>query len=148
MAYEGLYIKKKNDDKVYETGADFDMYVQSSSVIVNAQAKSLYSVDWSDEDGLDEFIPDQIPVQQGEMNVSFTCKGTRKELPKKILTFINFLRGGEMEVYDKYYDIGKKGVRFESVSDNATVYEDSEICNITYSVTFKVNDPLSDVKLV
>lgn len=156
MAYEGFYIRKKGEDKIYETGQDFDMYVSSTSVLCGAVSKPLYSVDWSDEDGLDEFIPDCIPVQQGSMSCSFSCKGSKKDLPSKILSFVDFLRRGEMDVYDKYYNIGKRGVRFSSLSDNAVVYEDSgvknegngsDFCSITITVEFKVNQPLSNIVL-
>ena len=115
---------------------------------------------WNDEDGDDEYISkDGLRLEAYTMKVEFGCKkiaagdaskyGTSAvdDVRNKIGTFLNHLKLGYFKLYSSHTRIGRQNVRVESVSDNAKWKSDENGEYLIFEVTFKVNDPVTDVDL-
>ena len=118
---------------------------------------------WFDEHGDDEYIPaGGLYADAYTMKVEFGCKKTSTStgVRERVGTFLSYLRtSGMLKMYSSYTRIGRQDVRFDSVSDsakwesdvtvttsgNTTTYTGDEF--LIFEVTFKVNDPVTDVVL-
>jgi hypothetical protein len=103
-----------------------------------------------------------MPMAAYEMEVEFAYKdapkymnGVNVNMNKAnyyVKGFLDYLtgrdgKGAELMVYDTYTKIGRQHVRFVSVSDDVFYRREGEMDVVTFSVTFKVNDPVTDITL-
>lgn len=84
------------------------------------------------------------------MDVKFCCKGGKGSSNAKIAAFIDYLTGrdntgAEMKMYCTWTRVGRKGIRFEKLNDDAELVRDDDGDILVFTVTFKVNDPVTDV---
>ncbi len=112
-----------------------------------------------DEDGDEEYISSEgLKLEAYTMKVEFACKklegndstkfGTSvDDVRAKVGTFLNHLKQGMFNLYSSYTRIGRQNVRLESVSDQAVWKSDDNGEYLCFEVTFKVNDPVTDVTL-
>lgn len=153
MSYKHrLYIQKsKNDSVVKETIEDFSIFLKDAPFQPFSRAKDLYSNDWFDEDGSDEFIPDELKSSSYSLSLEFAYKGTQESSYGVIKKFIDYLKGNdgsgaEMSFYSTYLGFGRRKVRFEDIDDNAELIREGVGGDILiFKITFKVNDPVYDV---
>ena len=154
MVSEFLYIQKNvTGSTVYETVADFEMYCMDIPFIVFGEAKELPRNEWKDEHGDDEYIPSSLYMEAYELTVRFAYKGAQKSANAKINTFLNYLTGAdgsgaEMSMYSTYTQIGRRGIRFVKVEDDAELIRDKNGDILMFDVTFKVNDPVTNISTV
>ena len=52
-----------------------------------------------------------------------------------------------MSIYDTYTDIGRQKVRLVKLNDNAELVRDGDGDILIFSVTLKVCDPITNIKL-
>lgn len=149
MKYYKYYIQKEADGAaVKETGADFDIYEVESKFYGSVSAKELPKRSWNDEHGDDEFVPDDLMMESLTHAVKFGYKGDKFSANKAIKSFLDYLsKGGSMKIYDEYNGIGRQHVRFSSMSDDATLVRDEEGDILIFTVSLKVNDPVTDIVL-
>lgn len=105
---------------------------------------------WHDEDGDDEYIPeDGLKLEAYKMKVELACKkgGSIDDVRDNIGTFLNYLKLGLFKLYSSYTRIGRQDVRLDSISDSAKWKSDENGEYLIFEVTFKVNDPVTDVVL-
>lgn len=115
---------------------------------------------WHDEDGDDEYAPkDGFKLEAYTMKVTFACKkitdtdaekygiNAIDDVRNKIGTFLNHLRLGMFNLYSSYTRIGRQKVRLDSVSDSSKWKSDENGEYLIFELTFKVNDPVTDVTL-
>lgn len=94
MKYEKLYIQKMRGSKTaYETVADFGIYCREFPFAYNWEAKDLYSNNWYDEDGDEEFIPPTLKVKSYNLTATFVAKGDITTIRENIEKFLKFLLG-------------------------------------------------------
>ena len=154
MSYKyRLYIQKaKKDSVVKETIDDFSMFLKDAQFKPFPEAKELYSNEWYDEDGSDEYIPDVLEMASYTLSLEFAYKGTKESAYEAIKTFVDYLTGrdgsgAEMSFYSTYLGFGRRSVRFVSIDDSAELVRECAGGDILiFKVTFKVNDPIYDVK--
>ena len=84
------------------------------------------------------------------MDVKFCCKGDKYSSNEKIKKFINYLTGldgsgAEMKMYCTWTKIGRKSIRFDKLNDKAELVRDDDGDILVFTITFKVNDPVTDV---
>ena len=84
------------------------------------------------------------------MDVRFCCKGDKYSSNEKIKKFINYLTGldgsgAEMKMYCTWTKIGRKGIRFDKLNDKAELLRDEDGDTLVFTITFKVNDPITDI---
>nr|DAX76195.1 MAG TPA: hypothetical protein [Caudoviricetes sp.] len=152
MKYEKVYIQKIGaGSPVKETIADFDIYCADMPFKLFVEAKAPSKRDWFDEHGDDEYIPNGgLKLKAYTMDVRFCCKGDKYSSNEKIKKFINYLTGldgsgAEMKMYCTWTKIGRKGIRFDKLNDKAELLRDEDGDTLVFTITFKVNDPITDI---
>lgn len=152
MKYEKVYIQKiGTGSPVKETIADFDIYCADMPFKLFVEAKAPSKRDWFDEHGDDEYIPNGgLKLKAYTMDVRFCCKGDKYSSNAKIKKFINYLSGldgsgAEMKMYCTWTKIGRKGIRFDKLNDKAELLRDEDGDTLVFTITFKVNDPITDI---
>ena len=146
-----IYMKK-DGGVVKDCIADFGMWCASVPFKMAQEAKSLSSRDWKDEDGTDEYVPQVLRMKDYEMDVKFCCKGERDSANATLRRFLDYLTGRDgsgvmMSMYCDYTKIGRKDVRFVKIDDEAGLVRDEDGDILIVTITFKVNDPVTDVVL-
>lgn len=84
------------------------------------------------------------------MDVKFCCKGDKFSSNAKIQKFLRYLTrldgsGAEMKMYCTWTKIWHKGIRFDKLSDKADLIRDEDGDVLVFTLTFKVNDPITDI---
>lgn len=116
---------------------------------------------WLDEHGDDEYISSEgFYLEAYTIRVEFGCKLITDandiakynisvdDVRQKVGQFLDFLRNsGEMKIYSSYTRIGRQKVRIDNVSDDAKWKSKDGQEYLTFNVTFKVNDPVTDITL-
>lgn len=152
-----IYFKKMKDDAlVVDTLDNWGIVCKNFPFKLYGEAKELPSHDWKDEDGDDEYIPDVLPIAAYEMEVEFAYKGDMFTANSNIKGFLDYLTGregdgAEFMCYDTFTRIGRQKMRFVSVSEDIFHRDQNNSeygCDvIVFSVTFKVNDPVTEITL-
>lgn len=148
-----ILFKKMNDNaSVVDTLDNWGIVCKEFPFKLYGEAKELPSHDWKDEDGEDEYVPNELKLASYEIDVEFAYKGSTGTANKKIKDFLDYLtgRGGtgaELSVYDTYTRIGRQHVRFVSVEDDVFLRQEESGDVIVFVVTFKVNDPVTEITL-
>lgn len=150
--YAILFKKMKDGAPVVDTLDNWGIVCKDFPFRLYGEAKELPSHDWKDEDGDDEYIPDELRISAYEIDVEFVYKGEVETANTNIKAFLDYLtgRGGtgaELMVYDTYTKIGRQGVRFVSVDEDVFFRQTDYGDVVVFSVTFKVNDPVTDITL-
>lgn len=149
MKYYKFYIQKETaGSEVKELGEDFGFYETECKFYGGNAVKDVAKRDWHDEDGDDEFVPDEQKYKAFEMQVKFGYKGGQFSANDKLEALQDYLNGGTMKVYDSYNNIGRQNVRFEGISDDAELVRDADDGDILIvTVKLKVNDPKTKITL-
>ena len=148
-----ILFKKMNDGApVVDTFDNWGIVCKDFPFKLYGEAKELPSHDWKDEDGDDEYIPNELKIASYEVDVEFAYKGAIDSANTKIKGFLDYLtgRGGtgaELMVYDTYTKIGRQSVRFVSVEEDVFFRQTEYGDILVFVVTFKVNDPVTDITL-
>lgn len=153
--YKPFLIKKnKESAKVFDTMETWNIGCLEIPFIPIGKAKELPVTEWSDEDGDDEYIPDTIPIEAYEIEISLACVCNAGEAYSKIMSFFNYITGrdeanpgGELIIYDTNTGIGRKGVRYSEYGDDAYKMNQGGQDTILFTVKFKVNDPVTQMTL-
>lgn len=150
--YAILFKKMKSDSSVVDTFDNWGIVCKDFPFEIYGEAKELPSNDWYDEDGDDEFIPDELKLSAYELDVDFAYKGSMNSANVNIRGFLDYLTGkdgtgAEMMVYDTYTQIGRQGIRYVKVSPDIFWRQEEGGDVLVFVVTFKVNDPLTDITL-
>lgn len=150
--YAILLQKMMSDAPVIDTLDSWGIVCKDFPFKLYGEAKELSSRSWKDEDGEDEYVPSELKLDSYDLKVDFAYKGNINTANAQIREFLDYLtgRGGtgaELRVYDTYTRIGRKNVRFKSVDEDVFVRSESEGDVVTFKVTFRVNDPVTDITL-
>lgn len=150
--YAILFKKMKSDALVVDTLDNWGIVCKDFPFKLYGEAKELSNTDWMDEDGDDEYIPSELKIASYEMEVEFAYKGAMNSANTNIKAFLDYLtgRGGtgaELMVYDTYTKIGRQSVRYVSVDDDIFWRQEEGGDIVVFVVTFKVNDPITDIVL-
>lgn len=157
MTAEKIYIQKIIEEdgtpETKETGQDFGFYGMEIPFTMQAEAKEPSKNDWKDEDGDDEYIPeDGLRMQAFEIELKLGYKGTKDTANAKLEALLKYLTGRDgsgarMKIYSTYTKIGYNEVRFVSISDDAKLVRDADGDILVVTITLKVNDPVTKVVL-
>lgn len=147
--YFRIYMQLERDGaEVKDTIASFGMYVSESPFKPCSEVKEPTKRTWNDEHGDDEYIgQDGLYMASYENKVKFLFKGDAFGANERCKAFIEYLRSGMMKMYCEFNRIGRQHVRLKSI--DPSLYRDPDNDDIlALSVTFKFNDPVTDVKPV
>lgn len=156
--YKKLYLQKEETGSVMkETVADFGMWVMADTPFkMGGEAKSLPSNDWIEDDGVEEYVPDVLPMKDYDLKIRFGFKASTasQKANAAITAFRDYLTGRDttypgvwLKMYFEGYGIGRQKVRFSSMSEPE--YWTSGDCErAIFEVTFKVDDPVTEMEIV
>lgn len=150
--YAILFKKMLSNAPVVDSFGNWGVVCKDFPFKLYGEAKELPSHDWKDEHGADEYVPSELKIDAYEIDVEFAYKGDMGTANTKIKGFLDYLtgRGGtgaELMVYDTYTRIGRQHVRYVSVDEDAFVRQEGGGDVVVFVVTFKVNDPVTDITL-
>lgn len=145
---------------IYESVATWGVFCKKIPFKIFDKVKAPAKRSWYDENGDEEYIPaDGLKLEAYTMKVEFGCKkiainnqygsASVNDVREKVGKFLEYLRkSGMLNVYSSHTRIGRQNVRLESVGESGTwITEEDGTEFLVFEVTFKVNDPSTDVKL-
>ena len=141
------FLIKKNDGAVINPYKEWNIMVKSLPFNIAPEIKKYASVDWPDEDGDDEYIPSVPHFKAYEMEASFVYIGEYKTANTKIKAFWDYIKSGELQIYDSYTGIGRKGVRYVAYSPEAFHRRSASGDIVVFKIKFKINNPVDNIIL-
>lgn len=161
---------KKGDGNVVNSFTQWGIVCASVPFKAGGSVKELPENDWYDEHGTDVYIPAKTMFESYDAEFVMAYKG--QELATNpfdldlALTQINAFKkwltgndtengsGAELKIYSPYSTIGRQGCYLKSIDDeNPIVMTKEENGNlyheniVTFKVTFRVTDPITNVVL-
>lgn len=148
MAYKPFLIKKLKEGSIVRDSMEWGILVKSFPFKLRPEVKEPSKRDWKDQNGDDEFIPDKLVFKAYTMDVDFLFIGDFGAGNKKIGSFVDYLiTGGEFSIYDTYTNVGRTHARYVSMKEEAFKRREHGRDFISFSVLFKVNDPVTQIML-
>lgn len=151
--------------KAVDIESKFNIVCSECPFVLFPESKELPSRNYVDEDGIDEYIPQELPLKEYSIDVTFLYNKTRdnttvtdETIRADIKAFIRFLygrtasdstdtiRNARLAMYCEETGIGRKDVRIKKV-DNKLYYHETYDAKVVlkFVITFQVNDPVTDV---
>lgn len=152
--YAPFYIQRDGDTTATNILSTYGVIVKDSGYPMNRKAKEPYKNDWKDRDGDDEW---NTVLNYEAFTYTIECAiftrnsngvaAARQELETAVRAFENFLRNGEFKFYSSYHNFGFQGTRVEEFSSpgSSGFKTFGNTARVIFSVTFKVNDPTTDM---
>ena len=155
ISFDGLEYTKGS---VVDLLSEFNIVCQEFPFKKNPKPKDLPTRDWAGEDGLDVYIPDQLPVKHYDVEVVFLYAGTEKTMRTDLSNFIDFLYGrikgsssdtvqsGRLVIYNEHTGIGRKDIVVSEVENEIFYLTDSDPDAVAkFKIKFTVYDPTTEV---
>lgn len=143
--YKGFYVD--NGNQTVESKETWQIVVKTIPFKLCPEVKNITTHSWYDKDGDDEYIPATLRYKAYEMDVTFYCICSEGQANDNIRNFFKFITSGELKIYDAYTGIGRQHVRYVKYSDKSFVRRKGKDDIVEFSVTFKVNDPITNITL-
>lgn len=148
MAYKPFLIKKLKEGSIVKDSTEWGILVQSFPFKLRPEMKEPSKRDWKDKNGDDEFTPDHPVFKSYTIEVDFLFREEFGTGNKKIGEFIDYLTtDGAFSIYDSYTGIGRTNIRYASMKESAFKRRKGNKDVISFSVSFKVNDPVTQIIL-
>ena len=155
LKYDGLTYTKGS---VVDLLEKFKVVCQEIPFSKNPKPKDLPSRNWAGEDGLDVYIPDIIPINSYEVDVTFLYVGSEQTIRPDLNNFIDFLYGkikgdnsdtvqsGRLSIYNEETGIGRKDVVVAEIENELYYVTDSDPDAVAkFKIKFSVNDPTTEL---
>ena len=144
--YKPFYIQCDGDTAAIDTAEEWGLVAKTNPYPALPTPKEPYKNEWKDENGDDEFT-DAMFYEAFTFEVQFyvktyatTGKSAVNVLRGQMAAFFGHIRSGEFKVYDAYTGLGRRKVRYAGYEEGEFKARD-EWARLTFTVTFKVNDP-------
>lgn len=148
MDYKPFLIQKLKANSPVRDSKEWGIWVKSIPFLIYPKLKEPAKRSWPDQNGDDEYLPDSPLFEAYTMNVDFVFIGQTGTANIQIKSFLDYLsRNGEFSIYDTYSAIGRTRVRYSSYSDKAFRRREGENDVVQFTVTLKVNDPITEIRL-
>lgn len=172
MRYDRLYFQKMAivdgegnavTHEVKETISSFQMYPMTMPFAVGGEAKKLPSNDWPDEDGLEEYVPeDGIPLQAYEIELQFGFRfdgatgqyglyGLFGRAQAAMDAFRKYLTGRDgsgvwLMFFSEHTGVGRQKVRFSSMDPEPEYIKTKQGERLFCKVKLKIDDPVTQIR--
>ena len=156
--------------KMSDILTDFGIICEDIPFKFLPEAKELPKRDWVDQHGVDILVPDVVPIKEYDLDVEFLYvgkddykaqQGDTRLIRQDIMNFIKYLYGhtkapgqsggiqsGRLAMYNERTKIGRKDVTLKKVDPKLFLCDNADDeCIARFTLTFSVNDPVSDVTL-
>lgn len=146
--YKPLWIQHESDSIARNTLTEWGLIVKSVPFMALPDAKEPYKNSWHDEDGDDEYN-DVMYYDAYTVDVQFLISAdTAEEVVSALRSFFEYVRNGQMKMYDEHTCIGRQKVRYASFADNAYRFREGGVHYLEATITFKVNDPVTFIEKI
>lgn len=155
ISFDGITYTKGTVVDLLKT---FKIVSQDFPFKKNPKTKDLPTRDWAGEDGLDVYVPDKLPMEKYDIEVSFLYVGDEQHIRTDISDFIDFICGrikgddsdsvksGRLAIYNEYVGMGRKDVVVSEIGDDIFYCSDADPDAVAkFNVKFTVYDPTTDV---
>lgn len=150
--YKPFYIQTDVEEGAIDT-TTWGMVAKSNPYPALPTPKEVYKNEWLDENGDDEYNA-QMYYESFEFDVQFYIKtigeSAESDLRSQIDSFFAKVESGEFMVYDSYTGMGRQKVRYAGYSEEEfkrKFQSSSNWARAIFTVTFKVNDPITRIVL-
>ena len=145
---ETLLIQKMSGGAVRAT-SEWGIEVTSNPLYPRGlEVKDLPSNNWHDEHGLDEYIPDVLPVKEYTITIGLVYRGQPYTGAAQVEDFLSFLtNGGSNRIYSTRLRQGRQDVRFKSFERSGAMIDSGCDDVIIFTITMQVNDPITNITL-
>lgn len=166
MAIEKVYIQKEAvingvASPVYDPstapsgGRTWGLiFTNSIPFTMFGDTKDLYSNDWHDEHGLEEYADEVRGLYRKsyDMDVKWIYKGDKYSANSYIKGFLDYLSGKDglgvwFKIYCTWTRIGRQHVRLLKVDPSAEIVRNGGGDVIVFKTTLRVCDPVTDITL-
>lgn len=148
MEYKPFLIQKLKNNSPVRDSREWGIWIKSIPFQLYPKLKDPAKRSWPELNGDEEYLPESPVFDAYTMEVNFVFIGERGTANAQIRGFMNYLsRDGEFSIYDTYSAIGRTHVRYSSYSDKAFRRREGENDIVQFSVTLKVNDPITEIRL-
>lgn len=155
LSYDGTTYTKGSVVDLLKT---YKIICQDFPFKKNPKPKDLPTRDWAGADGLDVYVPDDIPMKSYDIDVTFLYVGTKSDIRTDISNFIDFLYGrikadnsdtvksGRLAIYNEYVGMGRKDVVVSDIDNELLYCYDTDPDAVAkFKVKFTVYDPTTAV---
>lgn len=150
LSYDGITY---NQGDVVDLLDTYKIISQEFPFAKNPKPKDLSTRDWAGEDGLDVYIPKELPIKHYDIDVTFLYVGTEETIRRDLIDFINFLYGrnsgaigSRLAIYDEYTGIGRKDIVVSEIGNDIFFLTESDPDAVAkFKIKFTVYDPTTDV---
>lgn len=155
LSYDGTTYTKGSVVDLLKT---YKIICQDFPFKKNPKPKDLPTRDWAGADGLDVYVPDDIPMKSYDIDVTFLYVGTKADIRTDISNFIDFLYGrikadnsdtvksGRLAIYNEYVGMGRKDVVVSDIDNELLYCYDTDPDAVAkFKVKFTVYDPTTAV---
>lgn len=144
--YKPFYIQ--TGTTAVNTASGWGMVAKSNPYPALPSPKDLYTNDWKDEHGREEYT-EAIVYDSYDFELSFYVKTFSNSsesavdvLRRQIGSFFNAVRQGSFRVYDSYTGIGRREVRYLGYTEDSFKAR-GDWARAIFKVKFRVNDPVT-----
>ncbi|CAJ0600686.1 unnamed protein product [Cylicocyclus nassatus] len=131
-----------------DTAQKWGMIAKSNPYPALPNPKKVYSNDWKDEHGKEEYT-EQMFYDSYDFEVSFYVKAfadgaipATAVLRNQIQSFFNAIRQGTFRIYDSYTAIGRRNVRYLGYTEDSFRAR-GNWARAIFKVKFRVDDPIT-----
>ena len=119
--------------------SSWGILLKTAKLINIPKLKEPHKRSWLDEQGDDEYLPEEPTFQAYTVNVEFAYIGAKDTFQNQLRSFCNYLQGGEFNFFDVHYKSGIR-CRYDSYDETYKQRINSDI--FIFTIVFKVNQPL------
>ena len=144
--YRPMLFQKLTEGSEIRNSTDWNIYVKKVPFKPIGDLKTPYVQNYKDRDGNDVCYPSTPRYEAYDLKCDFAYMGPENTASPMVVLFIKYLvENGLFKFFDTYTNIGKTNVNYKS--NDAEQYFNSDQNVVVFSITFTINDPVTDVFL-
>jgi len=132
------------------TKTAYGMIAKENPFPLIPEPKDVYSNDWKDEDGIEEYVG-AIKYKPLEFDVTFYIREEDTQsktaavlLREDVEAFFNAVKGSDFKIFDDFNGRGYQNVRYIGYSKESETVVGS-VAKAVIKVSFRANDPITTV---
>lgn len=130
---------QKGADIAKNINTEWGMTLKSIPFKAFPDMKEVFTREWVEQSGEEEYLPATPVFKSYEMDVQFVYLGALDTAGEKIFKFCEYMAGSEVSLYDEFTKVGCR-CRFVSYDEKAFYRRDEDA--VQFSIKVKVNNPL------
>lgn len=143
----GAFREDMEYNMPFDTLQKYGLYIKSAPFTIRPKPKNIIEQDWKDEDGSDVYLPETIFHEPYEMTLEFIYFRADGMANVNISAFVKEIEGKWLQMYESYTQIGRRAIYMSECDDSPTFKRRGLRDFAQFKITFKVNDPDTDIKL-